>query len=470
MGELWELSAVEMAEGVASSRFSSKELLQAHLDRVEEVNGTLNAVVRMVDEAGEQADAADLAVRRGETLGPLHGVPFTVKENIDVVGYPTTSGVPALLNAVATRDAPTVERLRNAGAIPFGRTNLPDLGLRVHTRSTLYGLTLNPFSPDHTAGGSSGGEASAIASGMSPFGLGNDIGGSLRNPAYCCGIVSLKPTVHRIASATTTSSVPPFLSSQMMAVTGPMARHIGDLRLLFDLLAGPDPRDPLVAPTPVVSRHFEPCRIALLPEPAGGTTAPSVAESVRAAGRALEEAGYEVVEVAPPMLEEAHSVWGQLLLSDVSVAIGSFAGVMSQQALSVLTGAIASLPVVPSLQSVFALHQQRFAIQRAWADFFQDLPLLVGPTWTQPPFVNDLDARDVAGAKEVTELTRFVAPMNVLGLPAVCVPVGMHEGLPLGVQVIGNRFDEGRCLAAAADLELAFGTLTPVQPWGQRVS
>lgn len=468
MAELWELSVEEMASGVAASSFSSRELLESHLRRVEEVNGDLNAIVRMIDEAREQADAADAALLRGDVAGPLHGVPFTVKENIDVAGYPTTSGVPALQGAIATRDAPSVERLRRAGAIPFGRTNLPDLGLRVHTRSTLYGLTRNPFSKERTAGGSSGGEASAIASGMSPFGLGNDIGGSLRNPAYCCGITALKPTVHRIAVASTTAKVPPNLASQMMSVTGPMARRVGDLRLLFDLLAGPDPRDPMVAPTPMTSRNAERGRVALLPKPAGGTTAASVADGVRAAGRALEAAGYDVVEKSPPMLEDSVRVWGELLLADLYVALPSFKGVMSDEAYSLLSAAIDRLPK-PTLESVYELHQRRHAIQRAWADFFQDYPLLVGPTWTQPPFVNDLDVRDEAGRVEVTKLTRFVAPMNVLGLPVVCVPAGLHHGLPLGVQVIGNRFDEGRCLAAAADLEASFGSLTPVSPWGRPV-
>jgi amidase len=461
--QLWELTVREMAEGVAHGKFSSRELLQSHLDRYEEVNGTLNAIVRLVTEAADHAKSADEAVARGDELGVLHGVPFTVKENIDVKDYPTTLGVPALLSAIATRDAPTVERLRRAGAVVYGRTNLPDFGLRVHTRSTLYGLTVNPFSPDHTAGGSSGGEAAAIASGMSPFGLGNDIGGSLRNPAYCCGITSLKPTVHRIATASTTAKVPPNLAGQMMSVTGPMARRVDDLELLFDVLAGPDERDSLVAPTPPTVRTSAPCRVALIPEPGGGTTAPSVAESVRSAGRALSDAGFEVVEISPPMLEDSVQVWGRLLLADTAVALPSFEGVMSEQAFGILKKAIDRLPA-PTLETVYALHQQRYTIQRAWAEFFQSYPLIVGPTWTQPPFENDLDARDAEGAAAVTSMTRFVAPMNVLGLPVVCVPVGLHEGLPLGVQVIGNRFDEGRCFGAATVLESHFGSLTPMTP------
>ena len=157
------------------------------------------------------------------------------------------------------------------------------------------------------------------------------------------------------------------------------------------------------------------------------------------------------------------------MLADVYVELANAREVMSNEALWILSAAVEHLPT-PTLEIVHDLHQRRHAIQREWADFFQEYPLLVGPTWTQPPFVNDLDVRDEAGRAEVTELTRFVAPMNVLGLPAVCVPVGLHEGLPLGVQVVANRFDEGRCLAAAAELEAALGTFTPVTPWGQRVA
>lgn len=196
MTELWALSALDMAAQIGSGATTSRAVIEAHLARMDAVNPHLNAVVnRMDDQALQAADAADEAVARGETLGPLHGVPFTVKENIDCLGTPTTNGVVALAEAMPTLDAPVVERMRAAGAIPVGRTNLPDFGLRVSTDSSLRGLTRNPWHPGRTAGGSSGGEASAIAAGMSPLGLGNDIGGSLRNPAHCCGIASIKPTV-----------------------------------------------------------------------------------------------------------------------------------------------------------------------------------------------------------------------------------------------------------------------------------
>src|ERR1700732_1326532 len=179
MSEIWQLSASELAQRIAHRQLSSVEVVDAHLARIDAVNPALNAVVRVLsDEARAGAVLADQRLAAGEAVGPLHGVPFTVKENIDMAGLPTTWGVPALANAVVPADAPVVERMRAAGAIPIGRTNLPDMGLRTHTFSSLHGLTRNPWNPNRTAGGSSGGEAAALASGMSPIGLGNDIGGS----------------------------------------------------------------------------------------------------------------------------------------------------------------------------------------------------------------------------------------------------------------------------------------------------
>jgi len=248
MSKLWGKGAVELAAMIRSRQVSSREVIQAHLDRIEAVNPHLNAIVRLLPDALAAADAADQAVADGAPLGPLHGVPFTVKENIDLAGTPTTQAIPALAEAVAPVDAPQVERLRAAGAIPIGRTNLPDFGLRVHPDSALHGLTRNPWHPEHSAGGSSGGEAAALATGMSPLGLGNDLGGSLRNPAHCCGVASIKPSAGAVPSATV---IPPEdwnISFQLMAVEGVMARRVADVRAGFTVIAGQHPRDPLSVP------------------------------------------------------------------------------------------------------------------------------------------------------------------------------------------------------------------------------
>jgi len=223
MAELWEHSASDLAKLIAARRVSSVEVVEAHLSRIDAVNRHVNAIVRVLaDEARALAVEADKKVAAGDPLGALHGVPFTVKENIDMAGLPTTWGVPALADAIPPADAPVVERMRAAGAIPIGRTNLPDMALRWHADSSLHGLTRNPWNREFTAGGSSGGEAAALATGMSAIGLGNDLGGSLRYPASACGIASIRPSMGRVPDAMFIPIADRLVALQLMAVQGPM--------------------------------------------------------------------------------------------------------------------------------------------------------------------------------------------------------------------------------------------------------
>ena len=240
-------------------------------------------------------------------------MPLTVKANIDMAGLPTTWGVPSLAEAVVPLDAPVVERMRAAGAIPIGRTNMPDMGLRVSTDSTLYGLTRNPWHPGRTAGGSSGGECAALATGMSAVGLGNDIGGSLRNPASACGVASIRPTIGRVPYAGLVPSEESLICSQLMAVQGPMARTVADVRAALDVLSRVTTRATRGRSTRRRPRpRRTPVRVAVVPEPPGGTTDPAVAAAVRTAATFLADAGYKVEEVTPPYYEEAIATWAQL--------------------------------------------------------------------------------------------------------------------------------------------------------------
>jgi amidase len=339
--ELWRLDASTLAGKIRAREVSSAEVVAAHLDRIEAVNPKLNAVVRVLGEqARAAADEADRALASADEVGPLHGVPFTIKENIDLAGTPTTQGLVALAEAIAPLDAPIVARLRAAGAIPIGRTNLPDMGLRVHTDSSLHGLTRNPWHHDRTAGGSSGGEAAALASGMTPLGLGNDIGGSLRNPAHCCGIASLKPSTFRMPQALSNPPEDPFLAAQLMAVDGPMARRVADLRLAFSLLAGSDPRDPYAVDAPVEqSDAGRRVRVAVVAEPPGGRTDAGIAAGVRRAADALSDAGYDVAELTPPAYEQALVSWSRMLGPDLRLLRPELDKIMGADALTFLDNA-----------------------------------------------------------------------------------------------------------------------------------
>src|SRR3954451_9201011 len=288
MSEIWQLPATELAQRIARRQLSSAEVVDAHLARIETVNPALNAIVRVLaDEARAAAVQADQRLATGDTVGPLHGVPFTVKENIDMAGLPTTWGVPALAQAVVPVDAPVVERMRAAGAIPIARTNLPDMALRLHTDSSLHGLTRNPWHPGRTAGGTSGGEAAALATGMSPIGLGNDIGGSLRDPANACGIASIRPSAGRVPDAGFVPAEDRLLAVQLMNVQGPMPRRVAAVRLGLQVLMGAHPRDPWSIDAPFDGAALaRPVRVAVLSEPPGGGTDPKVAAVVRRAAQA----------------------------------------------------------------------------------------------------------------------------------------------------------------------------------------
>lgn len=463
--ELWRESASSLARKIRSGETTSREVVEAHLERIAQVNGAVNAVVEVrPEQALHEADAADAALKAGGPVGPLHGVPFTIKTNIDVEGYATTDGVVALKDFIAPADAPTVERMRLAGAVALARTNMPDFGLRINTESSLFGATHNPWERGRTAGGSSGGEAAAIASGMSPIGLGNDIGGSLRNPAFACGIASIKPSRGRVPQGNPSELVDMPINSQIMLVEGVLARHVGDVRLGLEVVMGAHRRDPQSISVPLRGSDA-PRKVALVPEPFGGSTHPDIAEGVRIAGRALEAAGYEVEELEPPMLFESYIAWSELMITSLEKQQAMLFPMMGDGAKKFLTMTDAGFPPATT-DSLFVMHQSRYAVAKAWREFLVEYPLIVGPTWTQPPFKHGFDIESPESAMNVVELFRFVLPANLLGLPAACVPTGVANGLPTGAQIIGDLFREDLCLDAAEVVERSVGVLTPIDPRG----
>ena len=467
MSELWRLSAGEMARMVVTGEVTSRALVQSHLSRIEAVNPRLNAVVQVLgDEALAAAAAADGKREHGEPLGSLHGVPFTIKSCIDVAGSATTWGSPALAEAISPADAPVVERMRAAGAIPLARTNLPDFALRPSTSSTLHGLTRNPWGYDRTAGGSSGGDAAALASGMTPIGLGTDLGGSLRNPANACGVVSVRPSAGRVPNAQVVPGPDQHISNQLMNVQGPMARTVADARLVLEAIMGAHPMDPWSIDAPLIGRPVEPpVRVAVLSSLPGMTIDGAVADAVRWAADALSRAGYDVVEACPPRYEEAIQTWGQIAIGDQRYGAEGLVPLLGPEELQYFNFYIDAIPALADSFEMSAAFQRRHSIATEWSVFQEDHPIILGPTWTRttPAHGFDLAGGSLAA---LLSLIAAVVPANLLGLPSICVPARLdpESGLPVGVLVGGRRFREDMCLDAAAIIEASAGVVTPIDP------
>ena len=459
MEGLCRLSATELAALIAGGDVSSREVVEAHLARIDEVNAHVNAVTVVLRESAlAAADAAD----SGAVTGLFHGVPFTVKENIDCVGSATTHGVPALEHSMPSRDAPVVARMKAAGAIVLGRTNLPEFALRLATDNPLRGSTLNPWNPCLTPGGSSGGDAAALATGMTPFGLGNDIGGSLRSPAYCCGVAALKPTVGRIPRA---GSIPPLdwgMATQAMAVEGPMARSVADLRLGLSVLAGRDIRDPRSVDVPLRGPAPAVRRAALVTRIPGAEIPSETVVEIQRAGQILEEAGWEVESAEPPELDLVTETWLDLFSIDFSVLMPRIRSMVSKPVYDYVMDLCRMTDAREKPNS--EIHATRSRLTRLWSMFFALYPVVIGPTWTQLPWPVDADLQPGTGVRLVLETVRFITPGNVLGLPSVALPMGASYGLPTGIQIYSDLWREDLCLEAAEIIEDGAYPLTPIDP------
>ena len=465
---LWQWSASELAEAIRNRECSSEEVVRAHLERIATVNPEMNAVTLVLEEeALAAARRADEEVAAGAALGPLHGVPITVKENVDVLGTPTTQGIVMLSASMPRQDAPVVAHLRGAGAIPIGRTNLPDFSLRYHTDNDLHGATRNPWDASRTPGGSSGGEAAAIATGMSPLGVGNDMSGSLRYPAQCCGIASFRPGFGRVSRVRSRNfSEPPMFFEQVAAVNGPMARCVGDLRLALSIMAHFDPGDPCWTPPPRDgARTPAPIRVAVTADPGGWGCSPVVAAGVENAARALGDAGYAIEKIELPLVEESAQVVKRLIDTEVRSYLPVMRTMISEDAATVLDSFVGD--TVPDLHAYMKAIAKRHAIAREWSLFMQRYPLVLGPVSTQPAFEV---GHDLTGPENALAFIRSIALTKIcslLGLPSVALPVGVSGGLPQGVQLIAARCHEERCFDAAAAVEARLGVFTPIDPRGE---
>jgi amidase len=464
--ELWRWDAVELAAAIRARAISSREATRAVLERLAAVNPALNAVtVLLADEALAAADRCDAAARRGEALGPLHGVPVTIKENIDQEGHATANGVPAFKDVIAKTDSPPVANWKRAGAVIVGRTNTPAFSLRWHTDNELRGRTYNPWQRAHTPGGSSGGAAASLAVGIAPLAHGNDLGGSIRYPAYCCGVAGIRPTLGRVPAynQTATDERPP--GTQLMSVQGPLARRVRDVRLGLAAMCARDPRDPWWVPAPLTGEPVaRPIPVALSVDPGGCGVHADVAAAVRAAGRALADAGYAVEEVEPPDVEGVAATWTTLCVNEMRHVtqpyIRKYGGADINRSLDLL---LAAVPDV-DLHAYLGALGLRAKHVRDWALFMERYPLVVGPVSTEPPFEVGFDTTTAERHAAATRAQRLLVAVNLLGFPAVAVPTGVAGGLPLGVQVIGGRYREDLCFDAAEVIEARHPVPTPIDP------
>ena len=461
---LWRLNAAELTPLLQRGDISSVELTQSVLNRVAEVNPRINALTEvMADQAlaaARQADAAAAAARAGTgpQLGELHGLPVSIKINVDVTGSATTDGLPALAQQIAPTDSPAVQHLRAAGAIVIGRNNAPAFSLRWFSDNALHGRTLNPFDPSVTPGGSSGGAAAAAATGMGVMHLGSDYGGSIRNPAAACGVVGLRPTMGRIPAFKTTL-VRRSLSNQFMSVQGPLTRTVGDARRFMRVLCQGSPLDPHWVPVPLdfPDTTTQPLRVALFKQHPAFEADPRVVAAVEQAGRWLREAGCEVDEVVPPHFEEASALWRHLVMADLrgksqaQVETLGDAGVRSA-----LQGYLDGLPHWGASE-VLEGYARRMEIARDWNLFFERHPVMILPNGWARPFPIDAD---IGPPAVVQRLLRDQSPLlatAMLGLPGLAVPTGWVDGLPSNVQVCAWRYREDLALRAGELIERAAG-------------
>jgi Asp-tRNA(Asn)/Glu-tRNA(Gln) amidotransferase A subunit family amidase len=466
-GELCALSATELAARIRRGELSAAEVVRAHVERAEATQAQLNAFVTLdAERALAAARRADEAQARGAALGPLHGLPLTVKSCIHVAGLRCEAGSRLRAGVVAQSDAPLVARLRAAGAIVLGTTNTPELLMAWETDNALHGRTNHPLDPARTPGGSSGGEAAAIAAGCSAGGVGSDGGGSIRGPAHFTGICGLKPTPGRIPA---TGHFPPSGGPfALTGVVGPMARAAGDVELLFRVMAGPDPGDVMSAPVPLrewTEAELQATRIGFFEDDGRTPATPETRAAVRRAAGALERAGFRVEPFRPAMLEAARQAWRVFFISMGARAVREFAGAREAELSPTLRDFLAIADREPplTLERLAGAWFERDRVRAELAAAMEDFPVLLCPVCAIPAFRHGERAWQVEGVAvgylhPERDIWSYTEWFNLAGNPAAVVPAGRSpEGLPIGVQIVGRPWEEERVLAVARMLEVAPG-------------
>jgi amidase len=464
MSELWRISATQLAHLIRKRDVSAREAAEAAMCRLDAVNPQINAIVEhRPDLVRRQADRVDRMLACGEDPGPLAGVPVTVKINTDQAGFATTNGTRLQRDLVAQTNSPAVDNLVRAGAVLLGRSNAPTFALRWFTSNLVHGHTRNPRDPSRTPGGSTGGGAAGVAAGIGHIALGTDVGGSLRYPAYACGVHGLRPTLGRVP-AYNASSPERTIGPQLMSGTGPIARTIEDLRIALGVMSAPDPRDPWWVPAPLEGPPV-PLRAALCLRPGGLQIVEEVAAAVLDAGRRLADAGWQVeqLEDTPPM-RDAAEVQEQLWLGDGFAELADAASRDGDPgALATVAAVRAKVATLPADVVARAL-VRRATLTREWLLFFAEYPVLLLPVSAELPFPDDLDLQGEAGFRRMWDAQLILRALPAIGLPALAVSTNLVGSVPVGVQIVAGHYREDLCLRAGDVIAAAGTPPAPIDP------
>jgi len=445
---------IELATAIAERRRSSREVVEAHLRRVEEVNPRVNAVVTLADGALDRADAADADLARGRAQGPLHGVPITLKDSIDTAGLRTTAGTVGWRDRIPDRDATVAHRLKAAGAIVIGKTNTPEFTWSDQTVNDVFGRTNNPWDLERSPGGSSGGSAAIVAVGGSPLDIGSDTADSIRMPSHYCGVAGIKPTQGRVSRVGHNPAFHGIVGSWTQL--GPIARSVDDLVLALSIIAGPDGHDPHVQPIELrnpADVRVRDLRIAFFTDNGITTPTQSTVEVVRSAAGALKDAGAAVTEQLPPGIVDLARLWWPIVLADGHAWLRR----LITRAGTPGTGWYTWLDDYPiaTTAELTKLLEEVDAARGALFEFMRDVDVIVSPAGPKPPFRHD-EAADTD-----VNVDTYCEAHNLSGYPSLVVPGGVRDGFPIGVQIVARPWREDVAFAAGKVVEQALGGWQP---------
>ncbi len=462
MSEITRWSAVDTVKALKARKVSAVEVTQAHLDRLDALNPALNAIVQSVPEALERARDIDDGKVSG---GLLHGAPVTTKINIDQKGYPNSNGLTALKDNIAEHDSALVDNLAACGAVIIGRTNTPEMSLRWCTSNPLHGVTLNPWNKDITPGGSSGGASASVAAGIGTIAHGNDIGGSLRYPAFACGIVSIKPSLGRIPAFNPSAPNRAPISA-VMSTQGPIARSVADARLGLAAMSGRSSKDANWCGARASHRpRSQDITVGIAASPFAAETHPHQLRAMEIATQGLNDAGIKTREIDLPETAQVSEVWGKLLFTETETMSKELLEKAASPELKVwLEDFKGHYGDIYDLEGYMNGQMERMRLRRVYSQLFDTVDLVMMPTSLIPPFENDLDLKDRSKARYLIEAQQPLYLVNLLGFPSVALPTHVQDGLPLGVQLMAPQYDDDFALDVAERLESELGSILSQMP------